>query len=93
MVVGEKVVKAPVLDRSSNPPNSGRISSKLVLRVDDADLHERQSARDRLLPPSSSSYPKEAFQEVGQVQRGLEVQMGLRLVWKAPSKYSRGREL
>ena len=28
-----------VLDRSPNPPNSVRISSELVLRVDDADLH------------------------------------------------------
>ena len=39
VVVGEEVVKAQVLDRSPEPPNSGRISSKLDLRVDDADLH------------------------------------------------------
>jgi hypothetical protein len=45
VVVSEKVVKAQVLDRSPNSPNSARISSKLVLRVDDADLHELQSAR------------------------------------------------
>jgi hypothetical protein len=39
VVVGEEMVKAEVLDRSPNPPNSGRISSKLVLRVDHAGLH------------------------------------------------------
>ena len=39
VVVGEQVVKAQVLDRSPDPPNSARISSKLDLRVDDADLH------------------------------------------------------
>jgi hypothetical protein len=39
VVVGEEVVKAEVLDRCPDPPNSGRISSKLVLRVDHADLH------------------------------------------------------
>jgi hypothetical protein len=44
VVVSEKVVKAQVLDRSPNSPNSARISSKLVLRVDDADLHGPQSA-------------------------------------------------
>ena len=46
VVVGEEVVKAQVLDRFPNPPNSGRVSSKLVLRVDDADLHGRQPATD-----------------------------------------------
>jgi hypothetical protein len=39
VVVGEEVVKAPVLDRSADSPDRGRISSKLNLRVDDADLH------------------------------------------------------
>ena len=39
VVVGDKVIKAQILDRSPEPPNSGRISSKLVLRVDDPDLH------------------------------------------------------
>ena len=39
VVVGEEVVEAQVLDRSPDPPNRGRISSKLGLRVDDADLH------------------------------------------------------
>ena len=39
MVVREEVVKAQVLDCSANPPNSGRIASKLDLRVDDTDLH------------------------------------------------------
>jgi hypothetical protein len=38
VVVGEEVVKAQVLDRSPNPPNSARISSQLGLRIDDADL-------------------------------------------------------
>jgi hypothetical protein len=44
VVVSEKVVKAQVLDRSPDLPNSARISSKLVLRVDDANLHGLQSA-------------------------------------------------
>ena len=44
VVVGEEVVKAQVLDRSPNPPNRGRIASKLVLRVDDTDLHVSQPA-------------------------------------------------
>jgi hypothetical protein len=39
VIVGEEVVKAQVLDRSPNPSNSARISSKLVQRGDDADLH------------------------------------------------------
>ena len=44
VVVGEQVVEAQVLDRSPDPPNRGRIPSKLVLRVDDADLHGLQPA-------------------------------------------------
>jgi hypothetical protein len=44
VVVGEEVVKAQVLDRSTNPTNSGRISSKLNLGIDGADLHEVQPA-------------------------------------------------
>jgi hypothetical protein len=43
MVVSEKVVKAQVLDRSADSPNSARIASKLVLRVNNADLHGLQS--------------------------------------------------
>jgi hypothetical protein len=39
VIVGEEVVKAQVLDRSPNPSNSARISSKLVQWGDDADLH------------------------------------------------------
>jgi hypothetical protein len=39
MVIREEVVKAQVLDCSANPPNSGRIASKLDLRVDGTDLH------------------------------------------------------
>jgi hypothetical protein len=39
VVISEKVVKAHVLDRSPNSPNSARVPSELVLRVDDADLH------------------------------------------------------
>ena len=39
VVVGEKVVKAQVLDRSPDSPDSARISAKLGLRVDGADLH------------------------------------------------------
>ena len=39
VVIGEKVVEAQVLDRSPDSPNSGRISSKLGLRIDNADLH------------------------------------------------------
>jgi hypothetical protein len=42
VVVGEEVVKAHLLDGSADPPNCGRIASKLVLRVDNADLHRRQ---------------------------------------------------
>ncbi len=44
VVVGEEVVEAQVLDRSPNPPDSGRISSKLVLWVDQADLLGLQPA-------------------------------------------------
>ena len=40
MVIGEQVVKAQVLDRGADPPDSPRISSKLGLRVDHADLHK-----------------------------------------------------
>jgi len=43
VVLGEKVVKAQVLDRSPNSPNRTRITSKLVLRIDDTDLHWLQS--------------------------------------------------
>ena len=39
VVVGEKVVKPQVFDRFPEPPHGGRVSSKLVLRVDDAYLH------------------------------------------------------
>jgi hypothetical protein len=42
VVVGEEVVKAELLDRSPDPPNRVRISSKLSLRVHDTDLHEVQ---------------------------------------------------
>ena len=49
VVVGEEVVKAQVLDRSPDPPNRGRVSSKLVLGVDDADLHGSSLPRDRWL--------------------------------------------
>jgi hypothetical protein len=50
MVVSEKVVKAHVLDRSADSPNSARISSKLVLRVNNADLHGLQSGGLTRLP-------------------------------------------
>jgi hypothetical protein len=43
VIVGEEVVKAQVLDRSPNPSNSPRISSKLVQRGDDTDLHGLRS--------------------------------------------------
>ena len=46
VVIGEEVVKAQVLDRSPDPPNGGRVPSKLVLWVDDSDLHGRQPATD-----------------------------------------------
>jgi hypothetical protein len=42
MVVGEQVIKAQFLDRSPDLPNSGRISSKLNLGVNNADLHRIQ---------------------------------------------------
>ena len=42
MVVGEEVVKAQILDRSPDPPNRGRISPKLSLRINNADLHRIQ---------------------------------------------------
>jgi hypothetical protein len=45
VVISEKVVKAQVLDRYPDSPNSARISSKLDLRVDHTDLHGFQSAR------------------------------------------------
>jgi hypothetical protein len=52
MVVGEKVVKTQVLDCSSYPANRDRISPKLVLRVDGANLHRPQSAMvERCLIP------------------------------------------
>ena len=47
VVVGQEVVKAQVLDRSADPSDRGRISSKLNLRVDDADLHGVQPATAR----------------------------------------------
>jgi hypothetical protein len=39
MVIGQKMVKAQLLNSSANPPNSGGISVQLDLRIDDADLH------------------------------------------------------
>jgi hypothetical protein len=42
MVVGEQVVKAQILDGSPDLPNSGWISSKLSLGVNNADLHRIQ---------------------------------------------------
>jgi hypothetical protein len=52
MIVGEKVVKTQVLDCSSYPANRDRISPKLVLRVDGANLHRPQSAMvERCLIP------------------------------------------
>ena len=44
VVVGEEVIKAQVLDRSPDLANRGRISSKLVLRIGDADLYGSQPA-------------------------------------------------
>ena len=57
VVVGEEVVKAQVLDHAADPSARGRISSKLNLRVDDADLHGVQpaAALTVLLPMSSAS--------------------------------------
>lgn len=49
VVIGEEVVKAQAFGRSPDPPNSGRVSSKLVLRVDGADLHGSSLPRDRRL--------------------------------------------
>jgi hypothetical protein len=39
VVVGEQVVEAQRLDRGSDAPNRARVSAKLDLWVDDADLH------------------------------------------------------
>jgi hypothetical protein len=39
VIVGKEVVKAQILDRCPDPPNSGRIPSKLGLRIDNANLH------------------------------------------------------
>ena len=39
VVVGEEVVKAQILDRSSEFPNGGGIASKLDLREHDTNLH------------------------------------------------------
>jgi hypothetical protein len=54
VVVGGKVVKAQVLDCSSDLPNGARISSELDLRVDDADLHSHGGselvAHPRIVP-------------------------------------------
>jgi pimeloyl-ACP methyl ester carboxylesterase len=47
VVIGEAVVEAHVLDRSPNASNRARISSKLVLGVHGADLHDLQSAMRR----------------------------------------------
>ena len=52
VVVGEKVVKPQVFDRSPEPPDGGRVSSKLVLRVDDAYLHG--SSLPRVIPAQQS---------------------------------------
>ncbi len=41
VVVGENVIEAQVLDRSSELPDGGGIASKLDLRVCDTDLHEQ----------------------------------------------------
>jgi len=48
VVVGEKVVIAQVLDGSPDPRNGRRISPKLVLRVDNPDLHKPSLPRMRL---------------------------------------------
>jgi hypothetical protein len=51
MVVGEEVVKAQVLNRSTDQSDSARVSSKLDLRVDHANLHARpQSATGQISP-------------------------------------------
>ena len=42
VVVGEDVVKAQILDRSSEFANGGGIASKLDLRVCDTNLHGPQ---------------------------------------------------
>jgi hypothetical protein len=39
VLVGKKVIKAQVLDRSPKSTNGGGISLKLDLGVDDANLH------------------------------------------------------
>ena len=41
VVIREQVVEAQIFDRSSNSPNRGRIAAKLVLRIDNTDLHGR----------------------------------------------------
>lgn len=46
--MGKKMRKAHLLHGCANPPDSRGIASKLVLRVDDTDLHSRESARRRL---------------------------------------------
>ena len=48
VVIGEKVVKAQVLDRSPDPPYRVWVPAELGLRVDDADLHDAESATHAL---------------------------------------------
>jgi hypothetical protein len=45
VVVGEKVAVSQLLHRRPNPPNGGRVSTELRLRVHDPDLHTGESAR------------------------------------------------
>jgi hypothetical protein len=42
MLIGEKMIEAKVLDRPAKSPDSDGISSRLGLRVRDANLHELQ---------------------------------------------------
>ena len=46
VVVSEEVVKADVFNRSPEPSDRGGVASKLVLRVRDTNLHERQPPID-----------------------------------------------
>jgi len=51
MLVGEEVGEAQVFDRSPKSPNGGGISSKFVLGICDADVHEVQFLMSLVLVP------------------------------------------
>src|SRR2546423_594748 len=59
VVVSDKVVKAQVFDRSPDPPDSRRISPKLVLRVDDPDLAPTTQT-SRIAPRGTTLYTQKS---------------------------------